>query len=98
MFKNIITCEDCYYWDKQKDSMQGRCALLRIYPTGKWYCADGVTKKRRFRAMTLNEICKMQTDCDKCPLYSRPTCDHRDTNPVKLPNGKYLLMEVKGNE
>lgn len=55
-------------------------------------------KKHRFRAMTLDEICEIQTDCDTCPLYSMPTCDHRDTGPVKLPNGKYLLMEVKGNE
>lgn len=52
-------------------------------------------KKHRFRAMTLDEICEIQTDCDTCPLYSIPTCNHKDANPIKLPNGKYVLMEVK---
>ena len=36
----IIRCKDCKYWTKQEDSLQGRCALLGIYPTGGWFCAN----------------------------------------------------------
>jgi hypothetical protein len=36
----IIKCKDCKWWKKQKDSAQGRCRLLGIYPTGGWYCAN----------------------------------------------------------
>jgi len=36
----IIRCKDCKYWTKQEDSLQGRCALFGIYPTGRWYCAN----------------------------------------------------------
>lgn len=37
----VVRCKDCEWWTKQKDSAQGRCALLGIYPTGAWYCGDG---------------------------------------------------------
>ena len=40
----IIHCKECDWWEKQEDSLQGRCALLRIYPTGAWYCG---TARRR---------------------------------------------------
>ena len=40
----IIHCKDCDWWEKQEDSLQGRCALLRMYPTGAWYCG---TARRR---------------------------------------------------
>ena len=36
----LIRCQDCKRWTKQKDSAQGRCELLGMYPTGGWYCAD----------------------------------------------------------
>lgn len=36
----IIQCEDCEWWKKQKDSLQGRCELMQMYPTGAWYCAN----------------------------------------------------------
>lgn len=36
----IITCKDCEWWEKQKDSLQGRCALMQMYPTGQWYCGN----------------------------------------------------------
>lgn len=38
-----IYCKDCYYWNKQKDSIQGRCSKYGFYPTGYYYCA-GATK------------------------------------------------------
>lgn len=38
-----IYCKDCYYWTKQKDSLQGRCSRYGFYPTGYYYCA-GATK------------------------------------------------------
>lgn len=41
----IITCKNCKWWTKQQDSMQGRCALFRHYPTGYWWCA--AAKRRR---------------------------------------------------
>ena len=40
----IVRCEDCKWWTKQEASLQGRCALLGIYPTGRWYCANAKKK------------------------------------------------------
>ena len=37
----VVRCKDCEWWTKQKDSAQGRCSLLGIYPTGAWYCGNG---------------------------------------------------------
>ena len=37
----IIRCKDCDWWTKQKDSLQGRCELMKMYPTGGWFCANG---------------------------------------------------------
>ena len=36
----VVKCKDCKWWRKQKDSAQGRCRLLGIYPTGAWYCGN----------------------------------------------------------
>ena len=36
----IIRCKDCEWWKKQKDSLQGRCELMQMYPTGAWYCGN----------------------------------------------------------
>ena len=36
----IIRCKDCEWWEKQKDSAQGRCDLMRMNPTGGWYCGN----------------------------------------------------------
>ena len=36
----LIRCKDCKWWTKQKDSTQGRCGLLEMYPAGGWYCAN----------------------------------------------------------
>ena len=36
----IIRCKDCEWWEKQKDSLQGRCELMQMYPTGAWYCGN----------------------------------------------------------
>lgn len=36
----VIQCEDCEWWEKQKDSLQGRCELMQMYPTGAWYCGN----------------------------------------------------------
>lgn len=40
----IIKCKDCKFWAKQEDSIQGRCALLQIYPTGEWFCGNARRK------------------------------------------------------
>lgn len=37
---NIIRCKDCRFWERTTDSLQGICYLLRINPTGMWYCAN----------------------------------------------------------
>lgn len=39
--EEVIRCEDCKWWTKQSDSLQGRCELFHHYPTGGWYCANG---------------------------------------------------------
>lgn len=36
----IIRCKDCKWWTKQANSLQGRCALYGMYPTGEWYCGN----------------------------------------------------------
>lgn len=57
-------------------------------------------KKRKFRAMTNEEYCNKHKYCTNCPFnkcYS--WCDECDNNskPCQLPNGKYILTEVKNN-
>lgn len=37
----VVLCKDCKWWTKQEKSIQGRCALNGMYPTGGWYCANG---------------------------------------------------------
>lgn len=37
----VVTCSDCKWWTKQEASLQGRCELLQMYPTGAWFCANG---------------------------------------------------------
>ena len=37
----VVTCSDCKWWTKQESSLQGRCELLQMYPTGTWFCANG---------------------------------------------------------
>ena len=36
----IVRCKDCDWWTKHEDSLQGRCALLQMYPTGEWFCGN----------------------------------------------------------
>ena len=38
--QEIVRCKDCDWWTKQEDSLQGRCALLQMYPTGGWFCGN----------------------------------------------------------
>lgn len=40
--EEVVHCRDCKWWEKYKDSLQGRCSLHSISPTGSWYCANGV--------------------------------------------------------
>lgn len=40
----VVRCKDCRWWTKQEKSIQGRCALAGIYPTGSWYCGNGERK------------------------------------------------------
>ena len=37
----VIRCKDCKYWTKVPGTNQGLCRLLKIHPTGAWYCANG---------------------------------------------------------
>lgn len=39
--RHVVTCADCKWWTKQESSLQGRCELLQMYPTGAWFCANG---------------------------------------------------------
>ena len=38
---DIVHCEECEWWQKQNDSLQGRCARYGFYPTGRYFCAGG---------------------------------------------------------
>lgn len=42
--EDVIHCNDCEWWTKQSKSLQGRCELMQMYPTGEWFC--GNAKKR----------------------------------------------------
>ena len=39
-FSAVLRCKDCKWWTKQEMSLQGRCALYGMYPTGEWYCGN----------------------------------------------------------
>ena len=36
----VIRCKNCEWWEKQKDSVQGRCELMQMYPAGGWFCGN----------------------------------------------------------
>lgn len=42
----LVRCKDCKWWTQEKNSLQGRCALLLMYPTREWYCADAERKEK----------------------------------------------------
>ena len=48
----VVLCRNCKWWTKQEASLQGRCALFGIYPTGAWYCANGTICKADMREET----------------------------------------------
>jgi len=58
----IIRCRDCYWWTKQPDSLQGRCALSGTYPTGAFFC--GNAKQRPYPCDP-----EKNTECSKTGCY-----------------------------
>ena len=40
----IVQCKECDYWEKSENSLQGRCCLLQMYPTGAWFCGNAKLK------------------------------------------------------
>ena len=40
----VIRCRDCKWWKKEDKSLQGRCALLQMYPTPAWFCGNAQKK------------------------------------------------------
>ena len=38
--RSVLVCQECKWWSKQEASIQGRCALHGLYPTGGWFCAN----------------------------------------------------------
>ena len=36
----VVMCKDCKWWSQQCNSLQGRCELMQIYPTGTWFCGN----------------------------------------------------------
>lgn len=45
----VVKCKDCKFWNKLSHSAQGRCILSGNYPTGNWFCANGVKKRTERR-------------------------------------------------
>lgn len=43
----LIVCKDCEFWEQEKNSLQGRCCLLQMYPTGEWFCANAKRKENK---------------------------------------------------
>lgn len=55
-------------------------------------------KKRKFRAMANQEYCNKRNNCTDCVFnkyYSWCDGNGRGGEPCELPNGKYILIEVK---
>lgn len=44
---DIVHCEECEWWQKQDDSLQGRCAKYGFYPTGRYFCAGGERRENK---------------------------------------------------
>lgn len=40
----IIRCKECRWWEKATDSIQGWCDLMKMYPTGGWFCGNAQRK------------------------------------------------------
>lgn len=40
----VVRCKDCHWYTKLEECPQGRCELAGFYPTGEWFCANGVPK------------------------------------------------------
>lgn len=40
-----IRCKDCIWWTKADASLQGRCSMFGMYPTGTWFCANAERKE-----------------------------------------------------
>lgn len=43
----IVQCKECDYWEKSENSLQGRCCLLQMYPTGEWFCGNAKRKENK---------------------------------------------------
>ena len=41
----VIHCKDCEWWTKQDKSLQGRCELMQMHPTGEWFCGNAQKKE-----------------------------------------------------
>lgn len=41
----VVCCKDCKWWSNEYNSLQGRCELLQIYPTGAWFCGNAQRKE-----------------------------------------------------
>lgn len=48
----VIRCKDCKWWTKQKDSIQGRCDLMQMYPTGEWFCGNAQERRTDEQAVS----------------------------------------------
>lgn len=43
--EETIHCKDCEYWSPREKSLQGRCELRGMYPTGTWFCGNARKKE-----------------------------------------------------
>lgn len=43
----LVQCKECDYWEKSENSLQGRCCLLQMYPTGEWFCGNAKKKENK---------------------------------------------------
>lgn len=62
--RDVVRCRDCYWWAKQEDSLQGCCSLLPIYPTGAWFCGNGIREEDFLQRVRLRNIPKLGGDPD----------------------------------
>ena len=62
--RDVVCCRDCYWWTKQEDSLQGCCSLLPIYPTGAWFCGNGIREADYMQRKCQHDIPKLGGDPD----------------------------------
>ena len=84
------------WWEKQKDSAQGQCELIKMYPTGAWYCCnaqrritDGDTISRQDAITAIQKAyADTESGTDKCAVWKN----------VGLTNALHIMQDLPSTQ